>query len=241
MPLTAKGKKLKTKFQEQYGKKKGESVFYAMENSGKLKKVIKRRGGGGYQGGRKDTPAGAAPAGDVDRSAVGAGSQYSRNKAKAALSAQRKKTIEQLTPRSQTLGGKLLTAGMYLSGIPFAGTLTSKLIDKPYWQRDKKKKTVMPQPTDNNNNSRPAPITPIAPTKPIDPLLVKPKENFFNFVAYKSGGVSYGPPPKRGPNPQVPPVKMKKGKMNNMSCPHRPDGIRGMGAAIKGSKFIGVK
>jgi hypothetical protein len=53
-------------------------------------------------------------------------------------------------------------------------------------------------------------------TKPIDPLLIKPKENFFNFVAYKvgglSGGVSYGPPPKRGPNPQVPPVKMKKGE-----------------------------
>jgi hypothetical protein len=46
MPLTAKGKKLKEKFKEQYGKKKGESVFYAMENSGKLKKVIKRRGGG---------------------------------------------------------------------------------------------------------------------------------------------------------------------------------------------------
>jgi hypothetical protein len=52
-------------------------------------------------------------------------------------------------------------------------------------------------------------------TKPIDPLLIKPKENFFNFVAYNvgglSGGVRYGPPPKRGPNSQVPPVKMKKG------------------------------
>ena len=44
MPLTAKGKKLKNKFKEQYGKKKGESVFYAMENSGKLKKVIKKFG-----------------------------------------------------------------------------------------------------------------------------------------------------------------------------------------------------
>ena len=30
---------------KQYGKKKGEEVFYAMENSGKLKKVIKARGG----------------------------------------------------------------------------------------------------------------------------------------------------------------------------------------------------
>ena len=51
-------------------------------------------------------------------------------------------------------------------------------------------------------------------------------------------------PPLRGPNPQVPPVKMRNGKMTNkykMSCPHRPDGIRGMGAAIKGHKFIGVK
>ena len=65
--------------------------------------------------------------------------------------------------------------------------------------------------------------------------------NFFPFQAYNSGGVSSGPPPKRGPNPQVPPIKMKSGKMNSMSCPHRPDGIRGMGAAIKGSKFIGVK
>ena len=76
--------------------------------------------------------------------------------------------------------------------------------------------------------------------------IVKPnqpnKSNFLdNFQAYNSGGISYGPPPKRGPNPQVPPVKMSKGKMNKMSCPHRPDGIRGMGAAIRGHKFIGVK
>ena len=45
MPLTTKGKKLKSKFREQYGKKKGDSVFYAMENSGKLKKVVKARVG----------------------------------------------------------------------------------------------------------------------------------------------------------------------------------------------------
>ena len=71
------------------------------------------------------------------------------------------------------------------------------------------------------------------------------KPNFLdNFQSYNSGGVSSGPPPKRGPNPQVPPIKMRSGKMTKtykMSCPHRPDGIRGMGAAIKGHKFIGVK
>jgi hypothetical protein len=58
-------------------------------------------------------------------------------------------------------------------------------------------------------------IFPIETTKSVDMDLIKPKENFFNFVAYKvgglSGGVSYGPPPKKGPNPNVPPVKMKKG------------------------------
>ena len=43
--------------------------------------------------------------------------------------------------------------------------------------------------------------------------IVKPnqtnKENFLeNFKAYnKGGGVPYGPPPSRGPNSQVPPIK----------------------------------
>ena len=48
-----------------------------------------------------------------------------------------------------------------------------------------------------------------------------------------------GAPPKSGPNPQVPPVKMNTGGLGE--CPHRPDGIRGAGAAIKGMAFQGVK
>ena len=40
----------------------------------------------------------------------------------------------------------------------------------------------------------------------------------------KGGGVRYGPPPLRGPNPQVPPVKF----------------ARGGGAAIRGTKFTGT-
>ena len=43
MPLTTKGKKIKKAMSKSYGKKKGESVFYAMENSGKLKGVAKRK------------------------------------------------------------------------------------------------------------------------------------------------------------------------------------------------------
>lgn len=43
MPLTAKGKKIKKAMKKTYGSKKGESVFYAMENSGKLKGAAKKK------------------------------------------------------------------------------------------------------------------------------------------------------------------------------------------------------
>ena len=39
MPLNRKGKKVLTAIKKQYGIKKGKSVFYAMKNSGKLKRV----------------------------------------------------------------------------------------------------------------------------------------------------------------------------------------------------------
>jgi hypothetical protein len=45
MPLNEKGKKIMKKMKKEYGKKKGESVFYAMENSGKLKGVKKAKQG----------------------------------------------------------------------------------------------------------------------------------------------------------------------------------------------------
>ncbi len=43
MPLNKKGKKIKKAMEKQYGKKKGQTVFYAMENSGKLKGVKKNK------------------------------------------------------------------------------------------------------------------------------------------------------------------------------------------------------
>ena len=42
MPLNKKGKKIKTSMTKRYGKKKGEAIFNAMENSGKLKGVKKK-------------------------------------------------------------------------------------------------------------------------------------------------------------------------------------------------------
>jgi len=43
MPLTDKGKKIKKSMEKQYGKKKGEQVFYASENKGNIKGVARKR------------------------------------------------------------------------------------------------------------------------------------------------------------------------------------------------------
>ena len=42
MPLSTKGNKILKNMKKQYGTKKGKSVFYAMEHSGKLKSVKKK-------------------------------------------------------------------------------------------------------------------------------------------------------------------------------------------------------
>lgn len=42
MPLTKKGEKVKKAMQKQYGKERGERVFYAAENKGTIKGVAKK-------------------------------------------------------------------------------------------------------------------------------------------------------------------------------------------------------
>ena len=43
MPLNKKGKKIMKSMKEQYGKKRGEAVFYASKNKGKIKGVEKQK------------------------------------------------------------------------------------------------------------------------------------------------------------------------------------------------------
>lgn len=43
MPLTKKGKKIKTAMLKEYGKKRGEAVFYASRNKGTIKGVDYKR------------------------------------------------------------------------------------------------------------------------------------------------------------------------------------------------------
>lgn len=42
MPLTEKGKKVKAAMTKEYGAKKGAQVFYATENKGKVKGLVKK-------------------------------------------------------------------------------------------------------------------------------------------------------------------------------------------------------
>ena len=44
MPLTKKGKKIKTAMKNTYGPKKGEQVFYASANKRRIKQVHKKKG-----------------------------------------------------------------------------------------------------------------------------------------------------------------------------------------------------
>jgi len=252
MPLTAKGKKLKKKFEEQYGKKKGQSVFYAMENSGKLKKVVKARGGmdasqSDFGGGSKSSGGGQGRDRDFQQRGMSKADYAKSTQTQNFGGRQSKigpavKDVSFKPPLSKT---QSLAVGLV---VPFLGTGINLAAKQQYKSRQKfakkeglyrdaykttgkvlqpnaptgkdylksagfGKSKVAPFVGGNDNNT--SPIISVSTTKPVDENLVKPKDNFFNFVAYKvgglSGGVRYGPPPKRGPNSQVPPVKMKKG------------------------------
>jgi hypothetical protein len=180
-----------------------------MAKKKKLKnfKVMTARGG---DAARSDAASGrsagrADPSGGVDRSAVGAGSQYSRNKAKAAIDAQRKKTIQQLTPPSQTFGGQLLRAGLTLAGVPFAGTITQKAIDRPYWSGNSKKTTKDTTPKDRDRDG-PTPVQPVIAgpipiNQPMNQLIPTPRikptvspTGFFNYGFKKGGLLRQGKP-----------------------------------------------
>jgi hypothetical protein len=248
MPLTAKGKKLKKKFEEQYGKKKGQSVFYAMENSGKLKKVVKAKGGMDASqpdfGGGTPGPGDTGGAGGYDRDTRQFGKVGSSPTSTGGGKKSKIGPVVKDVPFKKPLSGtQSLLLGLAIPGLGTAINFGAKQQYKSRQKFAKKeglyrdvykttgkvlqpnapagkdylksagfgKSKIGPFVGGSNNNN----IIPVSTIKPVDPNLVNPKDNFFNFVAYKvgglSGGVKYGPPPKRGPNSQVPPVKMKKG------------------------------
>ena len=200
----------------------------------------------GYRGGdaaraakKRGNMEGRVTPGAVDRSAVGPGSKFEQNTNTKNISA-------------KNISSNKKTSLPIIGPVSLGINLVQSFLNRPKKTKSpfsantiKQTRKPLMQPRDRDNNIKPQ-LCPDGTPPPCKAKTIEPtkanKPNFLSgFRAYNSGGVSSGPPPKRGPNPQVPPIKMKSGKMNNMTCPHRPDGIRGMGAAIKGHKFIGVK
>lgn len=247
MPLTEKGKKLRDKFRGHYGNKKGDSVFYAMENSGKLRKVLKARGGKDASEDSFKTPSSGTYSRSYNPGAGGVVQHGGTKNVGSGVGSNENKKSNFRFNKDQVVSTVLNIAAFPL-GTAYKFIKERKPKKKHPFSANTKKQTL-PKPTimgGDENVRKLCPDGSMPPCKPVNTSATSPtKPNFLdNFQSYNSGGVSSGPPPKRGPNPQVPPIKMRSGKMTKtykMSCPHRPDGIRGMGAALKGHKFIGVK
>jgi hypothetical protein len=174
-----------------------------------------------------------------DPSVQSSGNNNLTQKNKEALTAQNKGARAAISP-STTTGNKVASAAMNFV-LPGSGYLYNKSIDARAMGY-KPKVTTPPINTGGGNNNSSSTALPIVANKPIDPNLVLPKDNFFNFKAYKvgglSGGVRYGPPPKRGPNPNVPPIKMKHGSKKEIKAGYHkmPDGSIMKNSDHKGSK-----
>ena len=316
MPLTSRGKKIMKSMKEKYGKKKGEQVFYATKNKGKLKGVEKAylgkavrqptetkkefemrhayhkpfmkkpKGfrGGGADFGAPERAASRAKAGygstaGPDRSKVSAAQEKSHQQAvKSAQAYNKQKTTTTDTTKKpptlfQAVKGPTPFMGFnFLKNVIFdpmtkysreqkakgETLITQKAVTLPatreYYRTKEKPLDVMSKegkqymkdagllsdtkvtPPSNSGQDKMCPDGTMPPcVKPSVTKMPTPtsstgsssSSNFlkdFIFYPLKSGGVSSGPPPKKGPNPQVPPVKLS----------------RGGGAAIRGTKFKGI-
>ena len=214
---------------------KNNGNIYSVEKASKGKSVkVKSYKGGGMDAGNKSNQAQSAAMGKagVDNQ-VASATDYSglgnrSNSTKDALTAQNKGARAAISPSTTT--GNRIASAVISKFIPGGGYLYNKAIERTAMGYNKPKVRVPPITTSGGDNNSSSAALPIVANKPIDPNLVLPKDNFFNLQTYKSGGLSggvrYGPPPKRGPNPNVPPVKLNKGSKKEVKAGyHRmPDG-----------------
>jgi len=194
---------------KQYGKKKGESVFYAMENSGKLKKVTKARYGGGADMGD--------PGRAQERASRGYGGRGGRNPSAATkgkvsdtarknLEAQRKEARGRISP-STTPAGMAIAQGIgAITGVPYFGSkFGARMVDyspmafgvpKP----TRPKQTMMASEVGGARQSMQQPIAgPIAINQPVIPLAQRRKATVsptgvFNYGLKKGGMLRQGKP-----------------------------------------------
>jgi len=250
MPLTKKGKKIKKSFKKQYGKD-ADKVFYASANKGTLKGVIKKSKGGDfdYEGDAYGTVSSSEYTGGSNGDTSGSGGP---NRTSSGNGGPKISTAAKVSAIGKGIFDVSGLGLVYEGGKRALGKV--RQLTTPQIQKDISKARLSGSPIYKVPTKRTAP-TPSGGdnggSDPIQPILkkqIKPASTdkpafsasgFFPFKAYKSGGVRFGPPPRKGPNPLVPPVKLKTGGRG--TCPHRPDGIKGTGKAIRGFKFIGLK
>ena len=178
-------------------------------------RVLKAKGGKDAASSDFGGPSGPTGS-DNTREQYGAVGQYKGSKTKVGDGETTNKGSNPIVKGVSTVVGKVFDLPL---GIATLGFNLAKKISTP-------QKTVSSKTTKTKNIGGGGgegsqaqiikkPIIPMQTYKAVDTTLINPKKNFFNFKAYNigglSGGVRYGPPPKRGPNPQVPPVKMKRG------------------------------
>jgi len=210
MPLNKKGKKIKKAMTKQYGKKKGEKVFYAMESSGKLKKVIKavsgRDAGMGMGGKTGDYGGSKSNGGGRDPSAQYKDKTTLSKSARDALAAQRERARSRVSP-STTLVGKTIAAGIgALTGVPFGGyQIGKRMVDYSPMafgvpKLTRTKQTMMARTKgDTSPVTKPTIPGPIAINQPVVPLgqrrlaTVSPTGRF-NYALKKGGMLIKGKP-----------------------------------------------
>ena len=86
-----------------------------------------------------------------DRSAVGAGSEFAKNRARAALEEQRKRAIAEISP--STKFKNRLISGVISSYIPFGGRIYSNMIDQRAMGFSPPKREIVETITDNDNDN----------------------------------------------------------------------------------------
>ena len=131
MPLNKKGKKILASMEKRYGTKKGKAVFYAMENSGKLKGIkaskglmVKKYAGGGMDASKSDF--GVNTPGPGDTGGEGGYSPKSTNQFGNQGSSPTS-TGANTTPKQTTTQKTGFNINPITTGLNLVGSLTAKI------------------------------------------------------------------------------------------------------------------
>ena len=141
MPLNKKGKKILASMEKRYGTKKGKSVFYAMENSGKLK-GIKAASGSAVDTGDLGSEAANVAANQSAMASLGGGN----NATDPGIATDSITSFSgNLRARQQSLGlGNIIPGAGFMNAI---GALRDTMIGKQVMGTKDKNKVQTPQAT----------------------------------------------------------------------------------------------